>query len=61
MLGLVVGTVVYYEGKSSVKDDSQSGGNSRESRLRELERLRSTSLISDDEYERKRKEILADL
>jgi len=60
MLGLLIGTVVYYQGKSSAWDEDQSIDGA-ESRLRELERLRFKSLISDEEYEFKRKEILSDL
>lgn len=61
LLGLIIGTVIYYEGKSSAKDKLASGSDASQSRLRKLERLRSKSLISDDEYELKRKEIHSDL
>lgn len=61
MLGLIIGTVIHYEDRVSGKKKLESSGKSRESRLRELQDLRSKSLISEDEYDRKRKEILADL
>jgi hypothetical protein len=61
VLGLLIGTVIAHEGKRSSDHKGESGSNSRESRLRELEDLRSKSLISDDKYDHKRKEILSDL
>lgn len=61
VLGLLIGTVIAYAGKNSSINGPKSHDESRESRLRELEDLRSQSLISEEEYESKRKEILSDL
>lgn len=61
LAGLLIGSVIMYEGKLSSKHKAEVDDESRESRLRELEDLRSKSLITHDEYDRKRNEILSGL
>jgi len=61
LTGLVIGMVISYGGKEKTKSPTSSPSPDIEQRMEELEKLKSKSLISDDEYEAKRKEILGQL
>jgi len=60
LVGLIIGYVLSQETKTA---EQRPGGEMRDSaeRLKQLEELRSKSLIADDEYQRKREEIIARL
>jgi hypothetical protein len=51
---------IVYDIESSSASTSPEAGNDFDTRLRKLEKLKQDQLISEDEYQRKRDEILKD-
>ena len=59
LVGLVIGYVISQGGKAQVEDKSAPGD--VESKLSQLEDLRSKSLVTEEEFQRKRAEIISRL
>jgi uncharacterized membrane protein YfcA len=60
LVGLIVGYVLSHQGKAGAPTDAAVKPDTAD-RLKELDRLRSESLIAEEEYQAKRRQILDEI